>query len=450
MKISDETLQKIHDTSIVTVAVKLGMKLYGTGDENRKACCPYHEDQHPSLHFSTKRGCFKCFVCGTKGDAIKLVQDQENLTFTEACKWIIKECNIIVTDDAPVKTNTNPTNQTNKKESVQSEQSVVKKTDSSNSTNSCVPLVASEQSSSACSENKSVSSVQSVVEKKDISVISVISVCSLSPDLVSRSMSLNSEFCKSALSAGYLTESQLRHAASRYHLGASKDGGVVFWEIDDQQQVHTGKIMYYQPDCHRDKNHNPTWVHKLMKDKLPANYELLHCLFGLHLLSNTNPTNQTNKKESVKSVSSVVEKTDSSDSSNSCSENNFSVISVISVCPKNIAIVESEKSAVILSEIFKDFIWMSCGGLQMFKPELLAPLVNHKVVVFPDTDETGEAYKKWFDVLQQASKTYPFRYPLRISRLLEDHATPEQKTRKIDIVDYIFHTDLTDPTDSVR
>lgn len=98
MKISDDTLRKIHDTSIVTVADKLGIKLYGMGDENRKACCPYHEDQHPSLHFSTKRGCFKCFVCGAKGDAIKLVQDQENLTFTEACEWIIKECNIVVVD----------------------------------------------------------------------------------------------------------------------------------------------------------------------------------------------------------------------------------------------------------------------------------------------------------------------------------------------------------------
>ena len=75
MKISDDTLRKIHDTSIVTVADKLGMKLYGMGDEGRRACCPYHEDQHPSLHFSTKRGCFKCFVCGAKGDAIKLVHD---------------------------------------------------------------------------------------------------------------------------------------------------------------------------------------------------------------------------------------------------------------------------------------------------------------------------------------------------------------------------------------
>ena len=375
MKISDDTLRKIHDTSIVTVADKLGIKLYGMGDENRKACCPYQEDQHPSLHFSTKRGCFKCFVCGAKGDAIKLVQDQENLSFTEACEWIINECNIIVTDDKPI--------------SALSALSAGPKT-------TLVPL--------------------------DVS-------------LVQKSFSLNSVFCQSAVSAGYLSESQLRHAASRYRLGATKDGGVIFWEIDDQQRVHTGKIMYYQPDCHRDKSHTPTWVHSLMKDKLPANYELQHCLFGLHLLGHTEITESTESSSPVKK--------------------NISAISFISAGqnqsagPKKIAIVESEKTAVILSELFPDFLWLSCGGLQMFKPELLAPLVHHKVIIFPDTDETGEAYKAWLTVLLQAQRQYPFKYPLRISNLLELHATPDQKQRKIDLADYLFESlaDLTDSAD---
>ena len=368
MKISDDTLQKIHDTSIVTVADKLGMKLYGMGDENRKACCPYHEDQHPSLHFSTKRGCFKCFVCGAKGDAIKLVQDQENLTFTEACEWIIKECNIVVVPSAP-------------------------------STPSChfepSPTLSS-RLSEAHGEISKDSTRPLDCARGDKGKVEMTFV-PLSPSLVTRSLSLNSQFCKSAVSAGYLTDSQLRRAAERYRLGCSKEGGVIFWEIDDQQRVHTGKIMYYQPDCHRDKGHNPTWVHSLMRDKLPANYELQHCLFGLHLLT-----------------------------------------SDISHQTSSVAIVESEKTAIILSEKFPDFIWLSCGGLQMFKPELLAPLVNHKVIIFPDTDETGEAYKAWLAVLQQAQRQYVFKYPLRISRLLENHASQEQKQQKIDLVDFLF------------
>ena len=372
MKISDDTLRKIHDTSIVTVADKLGIKLYGMGDENRKACCPYHEDQHPSLHFSTKRGCFKCFVCGAKGDAIKLVQDQEHLTFTEACEWIIKECNIIVTDDAPIKSNTNRTDKTDKKES-----------------------------------DKSVSSVQSVVP--------------LSPNLVSRSLSLDSQFCKSAISAGYLTESQLRHAASRYRLGCSKGGGVIFWQIDEQQRVHTGKIMYYQPDCHRDKELHPTWVHCLMRDTLPPNFDFQPCLFGLHLISNTDLSNLTDNLFSNFPIL----------------DNNKSVSSVQSVVPK-IALVESEKSAVILSEKFPDFSWLSCGGLQSFKPQLLEPLLQYRIIIFPDTDPQGEAFRLWNQVALDAQRLYKFRYPLRVSNLLEQHATPDQKQRKIDLVDFIF------------
>ena len=347
MKISDDTLSKIHDISIVTVAEKLGIKLFGSGNEGRRACCPYHEDQHPSLHFSTKRGCFKCFVCGAKGDAIKLVQDQENLSFTEACEWIIKECNIVVLPDVTLGTGT------------------------------------------------------AVTSPSDVTAVPVPSVTSalipLPSSLVDRSLSVDSEFCRSLVSNGYLTQSQMHHAAARYHLGATKEGGVIFWEIDAQNLVHTGKIMYYQSDCHRDKSHAPTWVHALVKDKLPHDYELQHCLFGLHLLP-----------------------------SDICPQ------------PSAIGIVESEKTAVICSILRPECVWLSCGGLQMFKPELLSPLIDYKVVIFPDTDTTGETFATWTQVAQQACKLYPFKHPIRVSNLLEKQASQDQKSRKIDIVDFLF------------
>ena len=105
---------------------------------------------------------------------------------------------------------------------------------------------------------------------------------------------------------------------------------------------------------------------------------------------------------------------------------------------KGVAIVESEKTAVIMSEIIPEFIWLSCGGLQMFKPELLSPLTDHKVILFPDTDESGEAFTTWTQIAQQANKLYPFKHPLRISNLLESAASLDQKQRKIDIVDFLF------------
>ena len=389
MKYDELNLQKIREVPIFDVCSKLGISLYGMGQITKRATCWYHDDQHPSMHVNQKKNIYKCFVCGKGGDVIKLVQDYENKSFIEACDWLVNEFHIVLIEE-PRKRGTT---ETREQESV----------------DSSIP--------------NSVNPMQSLVEKK------TSAFSPLPSDIVQRSLSVDSQFCKAVVSTGYLSEGQLRHAAASYRLGASKEGGVIFWEIDDQQRVHTGKIMYYQSDCHRDKQHTPTWVHSLMKDKLPENYELQHCLFGLHLLTSDlllQPSAISLQPSALRLQPSALRLQPSD----------------LSHQPSAIAIVESEKTAIILSELFPDFIWLSCGGLQMFKPELLALLVNHKVVVFPDTDETGEAYNAWLTVLQQAQRQYPFKYPLRISNLLELHATPEQKQRKIDIVDYLFENSV--------
>ena len=80
---------------------------------------------------------------------IKLVMDNDNKSFIEACDWLVEQFHIVLIDDAPVKTNTDRTDKTDKNESVSSEQSVVEKKEiSAISAISCVPSVASEQSSS--------------------------------------------------------------------------------------------------------------------------------------------------------------------------------------------------------------------------------------------------------------------------------------------------------------
>jgi len=357
---NNTTLQKIHDISIVAIAGKLGFKLYGTGDEVRRACCPYHDDKHPSLHFSTKRGCFKCFVCGAKGDAIKLVQDNKHLSFTEACEWITNEFGIIPQPSDFIR-----------------QPSAI-----NHLTSSILPLTSSHSTSSG--------------------------------------------FCKSLVSAGYLTDKQMRDASGRYQLGATKDGAVIFWEIDSEGRYHNGKIMHYQSDYHRDKHRTPTWVSAKLKKSgaIPSNFDNPHCLFGLHLLSPVN--------SHLSPVSSQLSPVNSQ-----LSPVNSHLSPKTTVC-----LVEAEKSAVILSVHFPECIWLSCGGLQMLKPELLSPLIDYKVILFPDTDLTGDAYRHWNDMAKQASRRYPFRYHIRVSPLLEQYATEEQKRRKIDLVDYIFERQI--------
>ena len=68
-----------------------------------------------------------------------------------------------------------------------------------------------------------------------------------------RCLAINSQFCEAVVKAGYLTWEQMVSAACRYRLGATRQGGVIFWQIDQEERVRDGKVMYYRTDCHRDK-----------------------------------------------------------------------------------------------------------------------------------------------------------------------------------------------------
>ena len=66
----------------------------------------------------------------------------------------------------------------------------------------------------------------------------------------------------------------------------------------------------------------------------------------------------------------------------------------------------------------------------------LKPLAGRKVILFPDTDETGDTYRDWYEVAEAATDV--FGHPVTVSSLLEQRATKAQKAAKIDIVDLIF------------
>ena len=197
---------------------------------------------------------------------------------------------------------------------------------------------------------------------------------------------------------GYLTPEQMHRAAMRYRLGLSRDGGVIFWQIDQLGIIYDGKIMYYRPDCHRDKHRCPTWVSARLKRFYltpddPLNHEIpsCHCLFGTHLChTGTEP----------------------------------------------VAVVEAEKTAVIMSEHYPQYLWLAAGGLSELTAVKLFPLRGRKIILFPDTDTTLTAYSTWYRVAQEASRL--LGQPVFVSPILEQHATPEQKQRKIDLVEFLF------------
>lgn len=139
-----------------------------------------------------------------------------------------------------------------------------------------------------------------------------------------------------------------------YCLGHWKDGRVIFWQIDETGIVRSGKLMRYLSDGHRDKKHNPGWMHnqKSVRECIDYNHSEFHStLFGMHLV---------NKYPQA-----------------------------------TIHLVESEKTALICAIHFGNIeqdLFLACGGLKNLRAETLQSLIDMKrdICLWPDKDGIEE------------------------------------------------------------
>lgn len=176
-----------------------------------------------------------------------------------------------------------------------------------------------------------------------------------------------------------------------YALGATKNGSIIYWQIDTKGKVRTGKVMKYDPNTgHRVKDGGGiNWIHAIMKKQglLPDDYHLVQCLFGEHLLK-MYPT-------------------------------------------KVVALVESEKSALIASGVYPDYIWLATGGKSQLSIDKLKVLQGRTVVMFPDVD----GFEYWSN---KAKEVEAIGCKVVVSDLLEKNATDEDRANKIDIADWLI------------
>lgn len=176
----------------------------------------------------------------------------------------------------------------------------------------------------------------------------------------------------------------------RFKIGTAKHwpGATVFWQIDKDENIRTGKVILYDSSTgHRVKSINPAiqWVHKLLNTH---GFVLEQCLFGEHQLS-TVPAD------------------------------------------KPVAIVESEKTAIIASVYMPEYIWMATGGINNLSPEKLRCLEGRKVVFWPDLG----AYDKWAAKMNEIKGQV--KCDLDISDVLEVNAPEEDRQNGLDIADYL-------------
>ena len=73
----------IYETIKAAISVKQAAEHYGLKvNRNGMACCPFHNDRHPSLKLNEEY--FFCFGCGAKGDVIDFVARLFDLSSYEA------------------------------------------------------------------------------------------------------------------------------------------------------------------------------------------------------------------------------------------------------------------------------------------------------------------------------------------------------------------------------
>ena len=85
------TTQRLRSLPVEAVAERLGLRVV-----RHKSLCPFHDDHHASLSFSTSRNTFRCFVCDARGGTIDLVMRHLNMSFPDACRWLANGTNIIL------------------------------------------------------------------------------------------------------------------------------------------------------------------------------------------------------------------------------------------------------------------------------------------------------------------------------------------------------------------
>ena len=204
------------------------------------------------------------------------------------------------------------------------------------------------------------------------------------------------------IAAGKLSVEDMRQACDRYYLGKTKTGAPIFWMIDD---------LHRPLDAHIDT----TWISTLLKHREPLikSWHVEHCLFGLHLLANPGAWRNCD-----------IAKPKASNATGGPG---------LSASP--IAIVESESSAIVLSALFPESIWLAYATTSHLVPDLFAPLEGHIVTIYPNTDPTLSTYLFFQDLVTLTQQQYDL--DITIDTTLEDHATADQKERCIDLLDYL-------------
>lgn len=174
-----------------------------------------------------------------------------------------------------------------------------------------------------------------------------------------------------------------KEVIKKYLIGTSKKwkGSSVFWQIDENQKARYGKIMLYNKSTGKRRYRNELEKKSPFVNSVRSilsytnikfkneNFNEKQCLFGLHLINETTS--------------------------------------------KSLAVVESEKTAILMSLFKPEYTWLATGGKGNFKFEFLKPIRKYKIIAFPDKSE----YNLW---LNTAIELEQIGFSIQVSNWMEN------------------------------
>jgi len=201
----------------------------------------------------------------------------------------------------------------------------------------------------------------------------------------------------------------------KYLIGSSRHwkGATIFWQVDKDLNVRQAKVMLYNSQTGRrikseelaEKYNHQTGTYFNDTDggdkvffagkRILNNYEanLKQCFYGEHLLAEEN---------------------------------------------KTVAIVESEKTAIISSVYYPKFTWLATGGkngCRWTDLSVCKVLEGREVVLFPDLGQFNDWNEKANKIVSAVScKIY-------VSDVLERSASEEEKRKGYDLADFLLKID---------
>lgn len=320
--IPETTIQLIKETATDNIVEVIAdfVKLKKRGGQF-VGLSPFSNERTPSFYVKPNKGIYKCFSSGNGGDVISFLQKTQTWEFTDAIKYLAKRFNIDL-------------------------------------------------------ENNNFVFTPKIKEAEPVK----------QPNFIHPNEMLNSKagIEETTLYQFLLTKftiEQVDTVFNKYHIGQNL-GWIIFWQIDVNTYIRSGKYIKYKLDGHRDKEQRTTWHHSATKEYKPVypDFNLVQCFFGEHL--------------------------------------------ILDDIRKPIAIVESEKTALIASILMPKYIWLACGSKNGLNDLKCAVLSNRNVTLFPDVG----CYAEW---LEQA-KYFNFN----CSNMIENIATENDKG--LDIADFLL------------